>query len=83
MILCVSRHLKLVANCASLGGLHTTVCVPARLSHICVPKEEREALGVTEALVRISAGLEDVKADIDQALKKAIRATNSPTARSL
>jgi cystathionine beta-lyase/cystathionine gamma-synthase len=61
--------LPLVA--ASLGGVESLVVLPARSSHLGMAAEEREALGITDALVRISVGLEDVDElieDFDQAL---------------
>ena len=65
-----------MTNCISLGGVHTTVSVPARLSHFRVPDAEKAAAGITKSLVRLSAGLEnvdDLKRDLDRALKKAVR----------
>ncbi len=55
----------------SLGGVQSLVSVPALQTHASVPKEIREALGITEGLVRLSIGLEDVEdltEDLDQAL---------------
>ncbi|NWW82505.1 CGL lyase, partial [Climacteris rufus] len=47
----------------------------ATMTHAAVPKEEKEALGITDTLIRLSVGLEDeedLKADLDQALKAAV-----------
>ena len=66
--------LKLIDLAVSLGGVHTTACVPVKLSHSFLTKDERRATGITENLVRISVGIEnidDIKADLEQALKKA------------
>ena len=55
----------------SLGGVQSLVCVPALQTHASVPKEVREALGITEGLVRLSVGIEDAEdlvQDLDQAL---------------
>ncbi len=55
----------------SLGGVQSLISVPALQTHASVPKEVREALGITEGLVRLSVGLEDVEdltQDLDQAL---------------
>jgi len=55
----------------SLGGVQSLISVPALQTHASVPKEIREALGITEGLVRLSIGLEDVEdltQDLDQAL---------------
>ncbi|MEW6731485.1 MAG: cystathionine gamma-synthase [Acidobacteriota bacterium] len=68
------RFLESVRLCAlaeSLGGVETLVCHPATMTHASVPPEERERLGITDGLVRISVGIEDVEdiiSDIDQAL---------------
>jgi cystathionine gamma-lyase/cystathionine beta-lyase/cystathionine gamma-lyase/homocysteine desulfhydrase len=55
----------------SLGGVETLISHPATMTHASVPREERERLGITDGLVRISVGIEDVEdilADLDQAL---------------
>jgi cystathionine beta-lyase/cystathionine gamma-synthase len=68
------NRLKLCALAESLGGIETLICQPSTMTHASVPKEERERLGLTDALVRISTGcedLEDIVADLDQALRAA------------
>ncbi|MGH9423195.1 MAG: PLP-dependent transferase, partial [Thermoanaerobaculia bacterium] len=55
----------------SLGGVESLINHPALMTHASVPKEQREALGVTDSLVRLSVGVEDVRDlidDLDQAL---------------
>ncbi len=55
----------------SLGGVETLISHPATMTHASIPEEERNRLGVTPGLVRISVGIEDVEdilADLDQAL---------------
>ena len=55
----------------SLGGVETLISHPATMTHASIPEEERNRLGVTAGLVRISVGIEDVEdliADLDQAL---------------
>ncbi|MFH1532241.1 MAG: PLP-dependent transferase [Pseudomonadota bacterium] len=57
----------------SLGGIESLVCHPATMSHASVPVEQRNKLGITDALVRFSVGVEqadDLIADIDQALAR-------------
>ncbi len=57
----------------SLGGIESLVCHPATMSHASVPVEQRERLGITDALVRFSVGVEqidDLIADVDQALTR-------------
>jgi cystathionine gamma-lyase/cystathionine beta-lyase/cystathionine gamma-lyase/homocysteine desulfhydrase len=65
-------RLSLCALAESLGGVETLISHPASMTHGAVPKAERKRIGVTDGLVRISAGLEDVDDlidDIRQALK--------------
>ncbi|KON91279.1 cystathionine gamma-synthase [Rossellomorea marisflavi] len=57
----------------SLGAVESLISVPARMTHASIPKDRRDELGITDGLVRISVGLEDVEdliEDIDQALSK-------------
>ena len=56
----------------SLGGVETLISHPATMTHASIPVAERDRLGVTAGLVRISVGIEDVEdliADLDQALE--------------
>jgi cystathionine beta-lyase len=50
---------KYAAAAVSLGGVETIASYPVRMSHASVPPAERERLGITNTLIRISAGLED------------------------
>lgn len=55
----------------SLGGVESLVSIPALMTHASVPKERREAMGVTDGLVRFSVGIEDIDdilEDVEQAL---------------
>jgi cystathionine gamma-lyase/cystathionine beta-lyase/cystathionine gamma-lyase/homocysteine desulfhydrase len=64
---------RLHALAESLGGVESLISHPATMSHASMPRERREALGITEGLVRISAGVEDVedlKEDLAQALDR-------------
>jgi cystathionine beta-lyase/cystathionine gamma-synthase len=65
------RRLEMV-NCAvSLGGVETTICQPVATSHQKVSEEERQRLGITAGLLRLSVGIEDAEdiiADLLQAL---------------
>src|SRR5438477_567345 len=58
-----NTHLFSLAE--SLGGVESLINHPALMTHASVPKEQREALGVTDSLVRISVGVEDVRDLID------------------
>jgi len=65
------NRVRLVALAESLGGVESLVSHPATMTHASVPPERRAAIGVTDGLVRISAGIEDIddlKADLAQAL---------------
>jgi len=58
----------------SLGGVETLISHPATMTHGSIPEEERNKLGITPGLIRISVGIEDVEdliADLDQALGSA------------
>src|SRR5262249_37764037 len=55
----VCNRLTLMALAESLGGVETLVCHPASMTHASVPPERRQAIGLTDSMVRISAGIED------------------------
>ncbi len=67
----VSR-LKLCTLAESLGGVETLITHPASMTHASIPPAQRQKIGVTEGLVRISVGLEDVDDLIDD-LAQALR----------
>jgi len=50
----------------SLGGVESLICHPARMTHGSIPKEERERRGLTDRLLRLSVGIEDVDDLIDE-----------------
>ena len=57
----------------SLGGVESLINHPASMTHASIPKEERTKNGLTDSLIRLSIGVEDVddlKADLEQALSK-------------
>lgn len=63
--------LKIAKLAVSLGGTETLASHPAAMTHLSVPQERKDALGITDNLVRISIGIEDpddLIADFDQAL---------------
>jgi cystathionine beta-lyase/cystathionine gamma-synthase len=65
--------LKVITLAESLGGVESLINHPATMTHAYFPKEMREALGITEGLLRLSVGIEDpddIIADLDQALRK-------------
>jgi cystathionine beta-lyase/cystathionine gamma-synthase len=61
----VCNRVKLIALAESLGGVETLICHPASMTHASVPPERRQAIGLTESLVRISTGIEDPQDLID------------------
>ena len=67
----VQRRLRLIRAAASLGGVETTICAPAQTSHAKMSAADRDRLGITDALLRLSVGIEhsdDLIADLAQAL---------------
>ena len=64
---------KLFHFAESLGGVESLVTHPASMTHAAIPREQREARGVTDGLLRLSVGIED-KDDLISDLERAIRA---------
>jgi cystathionine beta-lyase/cystathionine gamma-synthase len=67
----VLNRFKLMSLAESLGGVETLVCHPASMTHASVPPERRKAIGLSDSLIRISAGIEDI-ADLQADLKQAL-----------
>ena len=68
-----TRKIKLIKSAMSLGGVESTICSPTLTSHSKISKEEREKIGIFDALLRFSVGIEDfedIKIDLDQALSQ-------------
>ena len=66
--------LNLIALAESLGGVESLVCHPATMTHASIPKEIREAVGITDGLIRLSVGIEDADDlinDLSQAINSA------------
>ena len=61
--------LTLPVNAASLGGVETLIVRPSRSTHLGMDPKDREALGITDALVRISVGIEDTNELIEDVLR--------------
>ena len=69
----VLESVKVCTLGESLGGVETLISHPATMTHASVPEAERNRLGITDGLVRVSVGIEDVEdiiADLDQAMSK-------------
>jgi len=67
----VLNKVRLMALAESLGGVETLIGHPASMTHASVPPERRAEIGLTDSLIRISVGIEDVEdliADLKQAL---------------
>jgi cystathionine beta-lyase/cystathionine gamma-synthase len=69
----VLEGVRLMSLAESLGGVETLVSHPATMTHASVPPERRQAIGVTDDLVRISVGIEDVE-DLREDLAQALNA---------
>ena len=64
-------EIKIFTLAESLGAVESLISVPAKMTHASIPKERREELGITDGLIRISVGCEDVEdilEDLDNAL---------------
>ena len=68
------EELKLVTLAESLGGVESLACHPATMTHAAIPKEVRDKVGITDGLIRLSVGIENVDeiiADLEQAIEHA------------
>jgi len=68
----IMKNVKLWAVAVSLGGVESILSYPARMSHYAIPKDQREKMGVTDNLLRLSVGLEDpddLINDLEDAIK--------------
>ena len=63
--------LQIFTLAESLGGVESLICHPAKMTHASIPKDRREELGITDGLVRLSIGIEDVD-DLIEDLSQAI-----------
>ncbi len=67
----VMNSVELCTLAENLGAIETLITHPASMTHAPIPAPEREAIGITDGLVRLSVGLEDAEdliADLDRAL---------------
>ena len=68
------ESLELVSLAESLGGVESLVCHPATMTHASIPADIRKKVGITDGLIRLSTGIEnieDILADIAKAIEKA------------
>ena len=61
-----------MALAESLGGVETLISHPATMTHASVPPERRQQIGITDDLVRVSVGIEDVE-DLEDDLSRALQ----------
>lgn len=66
-----AKKVKVFTLAESLGGVESLVCHPATMTHASVPKADREAMGLTDSLIRLSVGIEDIE-DLIEDIKQAI-----------
>ncbi len=67
------ESLQLVTLAESLGGVESLVCHPSTMTHASIPEEIRKKVGITDGLIRLSIGIEDIDdilTDIEQAIEK-------------
>jgi cystathionine beta-lyase len=65
------RRLKVITPALSLGGVETLICCPSETSHQKISAEERKRIGISDRLLRLSVGIENVRdliEDLEQAL---------------
>ena len=67
----MASKVKVFSLAESLGGVESLLNHPATMTHASIPKEEREKVGVTDTLIRLSVGIEDID-DLIEDLKQAI-----------
>lgn len=68
------ESLKLITLAESLGGVESLVCHPSTMTHASIPEEIRRKVGITDGLIRLSIGIEnidDILADLKQAIDAA------------
>jgi len=66
-----AKRVRVFTLAESLGGVESLVCHPASMTHASVPKADREAMGFTDSLIRLSVGIEDIE-DLIEDIKQAI-----------
>lgn len=72
-----AKSTRLFSLAESLGGVESLICHPARMTHGSIPQEERERRGITDALLRLSVGIEDASDLVDD-LRRALDVSLEP-----
>lgn len=68
------KSLKLISLAESLGGVESLACHPATMTHASIPADIRAKVGITDGLIRLSIGIENVEDllnDLDSAIAAA------------
>src|SRR5208337_84259 len=68
------ESLRIFVLAESLGGVESLAELPARMTHLSIPKVDREKMGITDDLIRLSVGIEDpldLAEDVSRALDRA------------
>jgi cystathionine beta-lyase/cystathionine gamma-synthase len=68
----ILKKVKIFTLGESLGGVESLISHPASMTHAAVPKKDREAMGLTDSLIRFSVGIEDIE-DLIEDLERAIK----------
>ncbi|MEL6804372.1 MAG: PLP-dependent transferase, partial [Bacteroidota bacterium] len=68
----IMSHTKVFTLAESLGGVESLIGHPASMTHASIPKEQRLSVGLTDSLIRLSVGVEDVD-DLINDLKQALQ----------
>jgi len=66
----IMENLEVITLAESLGGIESLISVPAKMTHASVPVEIREKNGITETLIRLSVGVEDLEDIISDLIPK-------------
>jgi cystathionine gamma-lyase len=69
-----ARRLTYFSLAESLGGVESLICHPGRMTHGSIPKDVREGRGITDGLLRLSVGIEDIE-DLIEDLRRGLDAT--------
>ena len=73
-------NLKVISLAESLGGVESLCCHPATMTHASIPREVRQVRGISDELIRLSVGLEnveDITNDIEQAMDALTNISNT------
>jgi len=76
-----AKSMKYFSLAESLGGVESLVCHPGRMTHGAIPKEDRDARGVTDGLLRLSVGIEDIEDLIEDLQIALARTAQDPVVR--